>query len=302
VTTSSASIESSSQQSKPSLAGIFPPIPTPFQDGRLDLDSLRRMLDDLVGSVDGVTVGGSLAEAASLSITERETVIRTVANHLDRDRALVVSITDNSLEQTRRLSDVAGECDAALLMLSCPNYFENDRPMLEAYFSAVADFASADLCLYDNPLASNTTLSVDDIVAIQLAAQRITHIKMTDNTMDKITQIRSRLDATIFCGDDAVLWHHLLTGAEGIMVSIPMVYPERTARMWKLVVDGDLEQAYVLYRKLSHFIHCALSQQDYPAVIKAVLHERGLLSSSEVRLPLLPLTRARRDEVFSALD
>ena len=42
--------------------------------------------------------------------------------------------------------------------------------MLLEYFGAVGEFASADICLYDNPIASGTQLSVADIAHI--AARR----------------------------------------------------------------------------------------------------------------------------------
>lgn len=282
------------------VAGIVPPIPTPFLEGALDLDSLRRMLDELLPSIDGVMVGGSLGEAASLSIAERETVIRTVADHIGSHRTLVVSIADNSVEHCKRLSDVAGECGAALLALSCPNYFPNDLDMLEGYFAELNAIVSADLCLYDNPYATQTPLSIADIGALQAAAPRITHVKMTDRTLGKVRQLLASVDVIVFSGEDSVLWHHLLCGASGMMASVPMIYPDRVASMWQAFREGDADGAYEQYGAFSHFIHCALSAPDYPAVVKTVLHHRGIIASSELRVPLRALSRERHNEVISA--
>ena len=58
-------------------------------------------------------------------------------------------------------------------MVSCPNYFTNDLGMLVEYFGALGEFASADICLYDNPIASHTSLSVADIKAIADAVPRV---------------------------------------------------------------------------------------------------------------------------------
>jgi 4-hydroxy-tetrahydrodipicolinate synthase len=281
------------------ITGILPPIPTPFVDGRVDLESLRRLLDYLHPTVDGVLVGGSTGEAASLTTSERESVIRTVAAHLGRDCPLAVSIADNSLETTRRLAEVAGECSASLLVLSCPTYFPNSRAMLEAYFAAVADFASADLCLYDNPIASNTVLGVDDIVALVAGTPQLTHVKMTDTALGKVAALRAAADVTVLAGDDSVLWHQLLGGAEGIMTAIPMFLPEPAAAMWKAFAQGDHGTASARYLELVPCIHSAIAS-DYPAAVKTVLHSRGLLSSPEVRLPLLPLASERREEVLAA--
>src|SRR5205085_1910168 len=92
------------------VTGILPPIPTPFLDGGVDLTGLKRMLDHLGPSIEGVLVGGSTGEAASLTVEEREQVIRAAARELGPDRFLAASVADNSIENSRRLAAVAGEC------------------------------------------------------------------------------------------------------------------------------------------------------------------------------------------------
>ena len=92
------------------VTGLVPPIATPLLDGKLDLDSLRRLLDDLADHVSGVLIEGSVGEAASLTLEERITVMREVDPGLDRDsKFLAVSITDNSIEYSRELALAAGE-------------------------------------------------------------------------------------------------------------------------------------------------------------------------------------------------
>jgi 4-hydroxy-tetrahydrodipicolinate synthase len=105
----------------------------------------------------------------------------------------------------------------------------------------------------------------------------------------------------VLAGDDAVLWHQLERGAEGAMVALPMIYPEATASLWRAFETGDRDAAYAEYQKVAGFIHLALGHPDYPAVIKEVLHHRGVIASAEVRVPLAPLSPRRRAEVLAAL-
>jgi dihydrodipicolinate synthase/N-acetylneuraminate lyase len=289
--------------SKARVTGLVPPIATPFRDGTLDLDSLHRLLDDLSDHVSGVLVGGSVGEAASLTIEERVTVMREVDRGIDRDRQhLAVSISDNSIEYSRELAYAAGEVNADLVMVSCPNYFTNDSAMLEAYFGAVADFAPCDICLYDNPIASHTTLSIQEIVQLTVvAAPKLTHVKVTDTSVDKVAALRDATDLQILAGDDAVLWHQLTRGAKGGMVALPMIYPDRASRIWTAFSGGDLESAFDEYRHVTTFIHCGLGAPDYVPVIKSVLHARGVIASAETRLPNVALTARRLNEVLGAL-
>jgi 4-hydroxy-tetrahydrodipicolinate synthase len=283
------------------VTGLVPPIATPFLDGALDLDSLKRLLEDLAGSVSGVLVGGSVGETASLTVEERIRLMREVALQVDGDVALAVSIADNALENSRRLAEAAAEVGAELLVVSCPNYFANDGAMLDAYFAQLSEFASADLCLYDNPMASHTMLSVSDIKALAEVAPRLTHVKVTDTALDKVEALRRETSLVVLSGDDAVLWHQLTRGAEGAMVALPMIYPQRAAELWRAFSSGDLEAAYAAYRQVTNFIHVALGAPDYVAVIKTVLHARGIIASPEVRLPLVGPTARRREEILASL-
>lgn len=282
------------------VTGLLPPVVTPFIDGVVDDASFVRLLDDLAPHVAGVLIGGSVGEVASLTIEERIRLVRLASETLGSDRALAVSISDNAIENTRRLSDAAGEYGAKLLMVSCPNYFTLDVPMLEAYFGAISEFAGADLCLYDNPIASHTQLAVADIAALAAAAPRLTHVKVTDTAIEKVAAIVGETSLVVHAGDDAVLWHQLTRGAHGAMVALPMMYPERTGALWRSFEAGDVDSAYGTYLPMTSFIHMALGAVDYAAVIKTVLHHRGLIASPEVRVPLAPLSRQRRQEVIAS--
>ena len=93
------------------VTGFVPPIATPFLDGNLDLDSLKRLLDDLAGSVSGVLVGGSVGEAASLTVDERNRLMNQVASYVDGDLSLAAarpSIRSMAHLRTREFSPNPG--------------------------------------------------------------------------------------------------------------------------------------------------------------------------------------------------
>ena len=283
------------------VTGFLPLIATPLLDGRLDLASLHRQLDYLGDHVAGYLVGGSVGEVASLTMDERERLIRACAEHAAGQHRLAVAISDNCLEHSRRLADVAGDVGAALLMVSCPNYYANDLSMLTAYFGAIGDFAPADICLYDNPIASHTSLAVSDIAALAEAVPRLTHIKVTDTAVEKVAALRAGTDLVVHAGDDVVLWHQLTRGAEGAMVALPMIYPERASGLWRALEAGDLEAAWAEYEPALRFFHVALGAPDFVAAVKTALHHRGVIASPEMRLPLVPPTPRRHAEMVAAL-
>lgn len=274
------------------VTGIHPPLPTPLQNGRIDLASLDRMLERLAPHVDGVLYGGSVSETASLTLDERVEVLERTVAALGGDR-VSFSIADNSILNSQRLSEAAGAAGVRMLVLSSPNYFTNDRQMLVEYFGRVAEFSTAELCLYDNPDTTHTLLGVEDIVAIVEAVPRLTHVKVTDRAAGKVAALRARTDLTILSGEDSVLWQHMTGGAHGAMTALPLIFPEGCRSLWTDYAAGEVDLAYSRYVELSRFGHAALEGPDYPSLIKAVMHCQGVLASPEVRLPLIAADAAR---------
>lgn len=282
------------------ITGFLPPLLTPFKDGALDLASFDRVLDDLAGHVGGVLVGGSVGEVPSLTVEERVALLRAACARRDSLGAIAFSIGDNSIEHSRRLLDAAGEAGADLLIVAVPNYFANSREGLIAHIGAIAEQSPVELCLYDNPAANHTPLSVADIAAIAAAVPRLTHVKVTDMALEKVAGLKQATALSVHAGDDAVLWHQLIRGADGAMVALPMIYPERAAEIWRLLRRDEPEAAYAAYRPATPFLHGGFGGSDYVAVIKAVMLQRGLIDSDELRLPLTPLSALRRREVLEA--
>src|ERR1700724_1276995 len=77
------------------LEGVFSVLPTPFHDdGALDLDSLRRVIDLFIGDgVKGLTALGVTGEVARLTERERQIALETVIKHVAGRVPVVVGAT-----------------------------------------------------------------------------------------------------------------------------------------------------------------------------------------------------------------
>ncbi len=283
------------------VTGFVPPIVTPLYEGRLDVESLEQVVASVGPVVSGFLVGGSVGEHASLSLDERIELVRAVARYKMPTHTLVAGVGDNSIATTIRLAQAAEEAGADLLIAASPNYYANTLPMVGAFLRELAAHTSCELCLYDNPLATHTSFSVDDLRTLAESVPRLTHVKVTDLAPEKVARLRQETTLTVLAGEDAVLWRMLTRGAHGAMVALPMIYPEHTRDIWQALQQGRRAEAEVHYRPCSHFLHVALGAPDYVQVIKTVLHERGIIRSAETRVPLCPLDAERRAEVLAAL-
>ena len=104
------------------LQGIVPPILTPMNtDGRVDYDSLDRLLDHLLDAgVDGIFAMGSSGQVAYLTDAERDEVIGRVLARVAGRVPVVAGVADFTarrvIEQARRAADAGVTAVAAPAM------------------------------------------------------------------------------------------------------------------------------------------------------------------------------------------
>ena len=83
-TTTTAASVSATPGRAPRYRGIFPVVPTIFtESGELDLPGQKRAVDFMIDSgVDGLCILANFSEQFSLSDDERETLTRTLLEHV----------------------------------------------------------------------------------------------------------------------------------------------------------------------------------------------------------------------------
>ena len=80
-----------------------------MRDGALDLASLARLIDYLAEHVSGYLVGGSVGEVPSLTLEERvDASCARRRGGVPAGHSLAVSISDNAIVNSRRLSERRG--------------------------------------------------------------------------------------------------------------------------------------------------------------------------------------------------
>src|SRR4051812_2265465 len=123
-----------------SFRGVYAVIPTPFhEDEELDLPTLRRLLDDLVGrGVHGIICTGSTGEVISLSPAERQRVVETTIEQVAGRVPVLVGSSANATRDVIAYSRAAQAAGAAGVMIVHPFYCLPTERELEGHYRAVA--------------------------------------------------------------------------------------------------------------------------------------------------------------------
>lgn len=242
------------------LEGILTAATTPFTgDGKLFLHKLERNIERLSRTaITGIVMLGSTGEAVMLSDTESRDVLKSASQAAAVEKVLIAGIGRESLIETLRLADFAGEHGYDAVLVRTPHFY---RPQMRTkemlnYYRMVADRSPLPVLLYSIPAYTLYDLPVEVVAEL---AQHPNIIGIKDSS-GKIERIQGLVHAT--------------NSAPRTHVTVTQTFTPVTNRM----ASANAESSAMLS---TNFI--ALSSFDS--------------SSASVAMPTMPVLKTRTREI-----
>ncbi len=283
--------------------GVFPALLTPFTaDDQVDLDKYEKNLNaQLEAGIHGIIIGGSLGEASTLTLSEKESLVRFSVAKLAGRIPVIMNIAEGATRDAVEQARLAKEWGADGLMLLPPmRYKADDRETVE-YFKSVARQTDLPIMIYNNPVDYKIDVTLD-MFAELAAFPHINAIKESTRDVTNITRLKNRFGNrfAILCGVDPLTVEELALGADGLVAGLVDAFPKETVVMYNLVKSGKLEEAIAIYRwfmpLLELDIHPKLVQY-----IKLAATQTGI-GTEYVRAPRLPLEGEERDRILKVIN
>ncbi len=277
------------------LRGSYPPLITPFREGRVDLQKFAELVERQVreGS-HGIVVTGTTAEPSSLTLDERSDLVKTAVEVVAGRIPVVAATGSQSFAETMELTSRAEKAGADALLVVTPYYIRPSQDGLVEYFAAVGGRTGLPLMIYHIPGRAAVSVKAATVARIAERIPNLVGMKHAADDLDLVTELVTRLGAEfrIFCGLEALSLPMLVVGAAGLMNAVGNLAPAQVAALYEAVAQGNLQEA----RKL-HFELFELNQSIFldtnPVPLKYMMWRLGLLESPELRLPLVPLNGER---------
>jgi 4-hydroxy-tetrahydrodipicolinate synthase len=276
------------------IEGILPVIPTPMRAGQFDAASFQRLLDHMLPYTDGYTLLGSTGEAPSLSTEERLEIAEVALALTPPSKTVVVGVTHTSLADSVRIAAHAQEHGAAGVLCAVPFYYANSRQGILDYLAELDATLAIELVLYDNPEATGTTLSAEQVIDYAERLPHLNTVKLTDHDLSKVP-LWQAAGLKVLGGDDPIMFRYLDAGVDGCMMIAPALFPESFRRGWELVRAREPLAALTLFATDVLPVLHVFGIGDEIATSKSLLVEMGVFESDEVRAPLEPVDDARRE-------
>jgi len=271
------------------LEGVFSVLPTPFRDdGALDLESLRRVVDLFIGAgVNGLTALGVTGEVARLNDAERHKVLEAVIDQAAGRVAVVAGATADGLLTCIDYTRAAKDAGAAAVMISPPRLAKLNSDAVVRHFAGVAEAIDIEIVVQDFPPISGFTMEPALLARVAREIPRARTIKLEDPPTPfktaRILEATKDINVRIFGGLGSVfLLEELLAGATGAMT---FAYPEILVEIVGAFRAGDVERAADVFYRTVPLMRFEFQEGIGMAIRKEVLRRRDALSSAALRAP-----------------
>ena len=281
--------------------GSIPALVTPFRDGELDLDTLKKLVDWHVeeGS-HGLVPVGTTGESPTLSHREHELVVEKVVEFAAGRIPVIAGAGSNNTTEGIRLIRHAEKVGADAALVVTPYYNKPTQRGLYEHFKVLHDCCELPIVIYNIP--GRSVIDMTPATMGELAKlPRIVGVKDATGKIERVSQQRAACgpDFIQLSGEDATALGFNAHGGVGAISVTANVAPRLCAEFQEATLAGDYAKALIEQDRLMP-LHEAIFVEPGLAGAKFAMSELGLCSD-EVRLPLMTVEPSTRDRIRGAM-
>jgi 4-hydroxy-tetrahydrodipicolinate synthase len=284
------------------ITGSLVAIVTPMlEDGALDLDSFKRLIDwHVAEGTDGIVVVGTTGESPTVDFDEHKQLIRVAVEHAKGRIPIVAGTGGNSTAEAIELTESAKHAGATACLSVVPYYNKPTQEGLYRHFRAVAEKVGLPMILYNVPGRTVADLQNDTVLRLAQVPS-IIGIKDATANIERGTDLvkRAPRDFAIYSGEDSTALALILMGGHGVISVTANVAPKLMHQMCAAALVGDVKKAREINLKLL-MLHQRLFLEANPIPVKWALAEMGMMAAG-LRLPMTPLSERFHQMVREAL-
>lgn len=237
------------------LSGVMPPITTPFQDGKLASDKLKKNFQKWNKTgLSGYLVLGSNGEAVYLNEKEKIKAVEVSRKSIPKSKIMMVGTGMESTQETIYFTNQVAKMGVDCALVVTPSYFTGSmKPqILYDHFVAVAESSQIGILLYNVPQFTGINMEAE-LVAKLSQHPNIIGIKDSSGNIGQLSEMinLSQKGFAVFVGSAPVFFPALCVGAVGGILAVANVVPQECVRIQNLFDKGNMSEARALQGRLT---------------------------------------------------
>ena len=199
------------------FAGCTVALVTPFRDGAVDEEALRRLVEwHIEQGTPILSPVGTTGESPTLSHDEHERVIALVIETAAGRAKVMAGTGSNSTAEAIRLTRFAARAGADAALSVAPYYNRPNQEGLYRHFAAIAEAVDIPIVLYNIPARTGRNVEPETVERLAKLGS-IVAVKEASGLLVQGSELLDRTDLTILSGDDSLTLPMLAVVAEGVV-------------------------------------------------------------------------------------
>lgn len=283
------------------LKGSMPALITPFKNGRVDIETLKELVEwHISQGSHGLVPVGTTGESPTLSHEEHEIVVSEVVNTVAGRIPVIAGAGSNNTVEALRFMKHAKSVGANAALVVTPYYNKPTQDGLYAHFKMLHDQCDLPIVIYNIPGRSVVDMTPQTMGELA-KLPRIIAVKDATGDLARVCDQRATCgkDFIQVSGEDATAHGFNAQGGVGCISVTANVAPALSSALQNACLAGDYATALELQDRLMP-LHKAIFTEPGIVGVKFAMSELGLCRD-EIRLPLTALTDGTKELVRSAL-
>lgn len=281
--------------------GSLPALVTPFTNGELDLEMLKKLVEwHISEGSSGFVPVGTTGESPTLSHSEHEAVVEAVVKTVAGRVPVIAGAGSNNTVESIRLMQHAHKVGADAALVVTPYYNKPTQRGLIAHFTALHECCDLPIVIYNIPGRSIVDMTPETMGELA-KLPRIIAVKDATGDIARVSQQRASCGADFvqLSGEDATALGFNAHGGVGCISVTANVAPRLCAEFQAATLAGDYAKALEFQDRLMP-LHEAIFVEPGLVGAKYALSKLGLCSD-EVRSPLTGLLDSTKAQIDAAM-
>ena len=281
--------------------GVFTALLTPFKNGELDEVSFRSFIDFQIESgIHGLVPVGTTGESPTVSHDEHKLAVEICIDQANKKVPVIAGTGSNNTAEAIELTNHACEKGADAALVVTPYYNKPNQEGLYAHYKAIAENSDIPIVIYNIPGRSIVDMNLETMNKLFLI-KNIIGVKDATSDISRVFKYKSIIGDSFnqLSGEDATTLAYMTYGGHGSISVTSNIAPKLCSDFMNLCLAGKFDEASKINDKLMKLHECLFIEPS-PGPVKYAAEKLGLMSS-ELRLPLVEISKNTKDRVDEAM-
>lgn len=280
------------------LQGVWLPIITPFQDDQVDYDSYQKLIEHYLNQgISGLIPLGTTGESPTVCEAEFEAITAKTVEIVNGRVPIFVGAGGNCTKKVINQIKAIEKYRIDGILSVCPYYNRPDQKGIYQHFQQLSEATDLKIIVYNIPYRTGRNIENDTL-------RKLAELKNIIGVKDSCGDIKQSMDLlinrpaefSILTGEDILYYSTLALGGDGGILAAAHIKTKDYVEIYDLIKADQHQAALEKWKPLTKIIPL-LFKEPNPAPIKYYLKKSGMISSSEIRLPLIEISPELAEEL-----